>query len=442
MDAQQHSLTRGCDAERRHIAFPRRAWERGLVTAIFAALVLSTARAENWDRFRGPNGAGQSDAAEIPSQWNEANYLWRQPLLGVGHSSPVIWDDRLFTLSADTETGEQIVLSFDARTGKPLWQRRISAPTYSMHGFNSYASSTPAVDAHHVYVLWLADNRVMLAAMTHDGDEVWRRDVGPFQEEHGFGKSPIVVDDVVCVANDSEAESAIVAFDALTGDPRWRVQRPSGDTPFATPLLLDPGAQRKLLLALSTASGLAAIDVATGTVAWQGLEKSLPVRCVSSPIVANGLVFVSCGQGGNGKLLIAARPGDAAHPPQEVYRLEQNIPNVPTPVVAGDLLFLWHDRGVVSCHDVATGRQHWRERVGGDFHSSPLQIAGRIFCASRDGEVVVLAADQKFKLLARNLLVKDEGQEPCHATPAVANGRLYIRTDSTLLCIGNPTINK
>ncbi len=145
------------------------------------------------------------------------------------------------------------------------------------------------------------------------------------------------------------------------------------------------------------------------------------------------MVLVACGQGGNGKWLIAARPGDAQHGPQEVYRLDKNIPNVPTPVVAGDLFFLWHDRGVVSCHDVATGKERWRERVGGDFHSSPIRIGDRILAASRQGEVIVLAAAPKFELLARNEL-----NEPCIATPAVSKDRLYVRTQTSLLCIGTP----
>jgi outer membrane protein assembly factor BamB len=275
----------------------------------------------------------------------------------------------------------------------------------------------------------------MLGAWTHEGEEVWRREIGAFDETHGFGKSPVVVDGLVCVANDSEAQSEFVALDAQSGDVRWRVPREAGTTAFATPCVLDPDADKKQLLALSTASGLAAIDVESGQIAWQGLKEDLPLRCVSSPIVAAGLVFVSCGQGGNGKLLIAARPGDSQHGPEEVYRLEQSIPNVPTPVVSGDLLYLWHDRGVVSCHDVATGRQYWRERVGGDFHSSPIRIGNRILAASRQGEVIVLAADREFRLLARNML-----DEPCHATPAVAHERLFVRTESTLLCIGEPAM--
>jgi outer membrane protein assembly factor BamB len=195
--------------------------------------------------------------------------------------------------------------------------------------------------------------------------------------------------------------------------------------------LLDSAAEQKLLLTLSTASGLTAIDAGNGQVVWQGLAEAVPLRCVSSPIVAGGLVFISSGVGGNGKFLVAARPGSDGNPPTEAYRLQQSIPNVPTPVVAGDLLFLWHDRGYVSCYDVSSGERHFLERVGGNFHSSPVRIGDRIFCASREGEMVVLAADREFKVLARNAL-----DEPCHATPAVAHNRLYVRTESTLLCIG------
>ena len=443
---QADRLSSRGDAERRDLAFPRRAWERGCGGAwarggtliAVVALVTPSAflRAENWDRFRGPNGAGQSDADGIPTEWSADNILWKRPLPGIGHSSPVIWGDRLFILSGDVATGEQIVSAAHALSGAPLWEERFSGSSYGMHTFNSYASSTPALDADHVYVMWLADGRISVAALTHDGEEVWRRDVGPFGEKHGFGKSPVVVDDLVYVVTDSEADSAMVALDRLSGDVRWRVPRPAGTTAFTTPCVLDPKVDRKLLITVSTASGLAAIDAETGEVAWQGLAEAVPQRCVSSPVVANGLVFISSGVGGNGKYFVAARPGDAESGPSEVYRLQQSVPNVPTPVVAGDLLILWHDRGVVSCLDVSTGRPHWRERVGGDFHSSPVRIGDRIFCASRGGEMVVLAADRAFRLLARNSL-----GEPCHATPAVSHNRLFVRTETMLLCVGEPGAN-
>jgi outer membrane protein assembly factor BamB len=186
----------------------------------------------------------------------------------------------------------------------------------------------------------------------------------------------------------------------------------------------------------SMGSGLTAFDPASGDVVWQGFEHDLPDRSVSSPIVAGGLVFISCGSGNNGMHMIAARPGDDGQPPEEVYRLRQGVPNIPTPIAVGDLLFLWHDRGTVSCLDVATGEQHWRQRVTGKFHSSPLRIGDRIFCVSLDGDVFVIAASKDYKLLARNPL-----GEPCTATPAVADGRIYFRTESSLICLGAPAVD-
>ncbi len=450
------------DAERRCTAFPRRAWERGKVTiAFFLVSVVSswfnsllrasaplreiclplsltiwlalalTLPAENWPRFRGPNGAGQSDDAGIPTKWEPANFLWKQPLTYVGHSSPVVWDSRLYLTSGDAKSGAQIVSAYDAQTGTPLWEKQFDAGSYRMNDLNSYASSTPAVDADFLYLLWLKDERVILTTLSHDGNEAWHRDIGSFQERHGFGKSPVVVDDLVYVANDSEAESSIVALDRKTGDIRWHIPRESGVTSFSTPCLLDSAAKDKLLLTVSTSSGLTALNAKTGKVAWQGLKDGLTQRCVASPIVAEGMVFVSSGQGGTGKSLIAARPDGATA--KEVYHLDKGIPQVPTPIVAGDLLFLLQDRGTLSCVDLATGKQHYRQRLGGDFHSSPIRIGNRIFVTARNGDVTVLAADRKFEVLARNSL-----GEQCHATPAVANGRLYLRTENSLICIGEP----
>jgi outer membrane protein assembly factor BamB len=395
--------------------------------------VADTVRADNWDRFRGPNGAGQSDATGMPTEWSETDFLWKRALPGVGHSSPVVWDGRLFVTSADPATAEQIVLAFDAHSGLPLWERRVASAPHNKHRDNSFATSTPAVDADQLYVLWLAGERVTMAAFTHDGDEVWRREVGKLDEKHGFGTSPVVVGDVVCIANETQdaADSVVVGLDRATGDIRWSVPRGSGKTVYATPCEWDSPDGRKLVLAAGMGSGLTAYDPTSGEIVWQCLENDLPDRCVSSPVVAAGLVFVSCGSGNNGLHLIAVRPGQGNEPPAEVYRLREGVPNVPTPIGAGDLLFLWHDRGTVSCFDAATGQRYWRERIGGKFHSSPVRIGDRLYCPSFDGEVVVLAADKEFQLLARNEL-----GELCQATPAVADNRLYIRTDSSLICVG------
>ncbi|MCC7475760.1 MAG: PQQ-binding-like beta-propeller repeat protein [Pirellulales bacterium] len=392
------------------------------------------ALAENWDRFRGPNGGGQYANDSIPSIWQPENILWKKSLDGVGHGSPVIWGDKLFLMSADPTTGTQLIAAYELDSGTLLWQEQYDVPPHHINKLNSYASSTPAVDAHRLYVLWFREGQVTLAALDHAGHEVWRRDVGPFEEEHGFGISPVVVGNLVYVACVSEAPSAITAFDTQSGEVRWQVPREPGTTAFSTPCLLDPNAPKPILLTTSTSAGLSALDASTGNLLWHGFKEELSQRCVASPIVAGGLIFAGCGQGGNGKLLLAVQPGDANTPPQEVYRLGRGSAQVPTPIAAGDLLFVWHDRGIVSCFDLATGEQHWRERVGGDFHSSPVCIGNRVFGFSRTGQVVVLAAAKQFQLLARNEL-----DENCHATPALANHRLFVRTEHSLFCIGTPT---
>jgi outer membrane protein assembly factor BamB len=389
--------------------------------------------AENWERFRGPNGRGESEAFGIPVAWTEADYLWKQPLPGVGHSSPIVWGERLFVTSADPETAEQIVLAFDAKSGEPLWEKRFASHPYEMHADNSYATSTPAADAQRLYVLWLDGDKVTLAALTHDGVEVWKRQIGTLEEHHGFGTSPVVVGDTVCVANETDdpQRSIVIGLDAESGETRWSVPRPPGKTAYATALVWSTPEGRELVVAASMGSGLTAFDPATGEIVWQVLEDDLPDRCVSSPIEAAGLLLVSCGSGNNGKHLIAVRPGANGQPPEEVYRIRQGVPNIPTPVVANNLVFLWHDRGTVTCLDAATGEQRWRERIGGHFHSSPVRIGDRIYGLSKQGEVIVLAADKEFKEIARNQL-----GDTCQATPAVTNDRLYYRTESSLICLG------
>jgi len=406
-------------------------------TTHFAVLALvlygQSALAENWERFRGPNGTGVSAAAEsIPSEWTEADYSWKKPLPGVGHSSPVIWNGRLFVTSGDPKSGEQIVLAFDAKSGEPLWEKRVASHTYTMHSDNSYATSTPAVDADHLYVLWLDGDQVTLAAFTHDGTEIWRRQVGSLDEKHGFGTSPIVVGDTVVVVNETDdaARSTVFGVDRMSGEVRWTVPRGAGKTSFATPLVIRSGG-RELVVMSSMGSGVTAYDPATGQIVWQVLESGLPDRCVSSPIMAAGLLIVSCGSGNNGVELVALKPDAEGGPPTEVYRLRQGVPNIPTPVVADDMLFIWHDRGTVACLDAATGEEHWRKRVSGMYHSSPVLIGDRIFGLSKEGDVVVLAANKEYELLARNSL-----GERCQATPAVVDGRMYYRTESSLICLG------
>jgi outer membrane protein assembly factor BamB len=404
------------------------------LAAIVSLLGVSSPRADVWPRFRGSNGDGQASASAVPSKFTEANYAWKSALPGLGHSSPVVWGDRVFVTSADVNTAELYVMCFDLKSGDEQWQRRFPGGTHPKHLTNSFATATPAVDAEHVYVAWKAGETVRLAALTHEGDDVWQEDVGHLAEAHGFGTSPMLAGDVVCITKDTdvEADSQILGFDRRTGDQLWHTPCGVGKTSYATPVLWEAPGGRPLVLMSTMSRGLTAYEPKTGEIVWNAFTHDLPDRCVSSPILAGGTVLISCGSGNNGKHLIGAKLGGATAVPKEVYRLTGSIPNIPTPVVAGDLAFLWYDRGIVTCIDSASGKVHWRERIGGNFHSSPIRVGDRIFGISLEGEVIVLAASEEYKLLGRSEL-----GESVTATPAVADGRMLIRTEQSLICLGD-----
>jgi outer membrane protein assembly factor BamB len=403
------------------------------LAAIVLFVASSSVRADVWPRFRGANGDGQAAAPAVPSEFTEADYAWKSALPGVGHSSPVVWNDRVFVTSADADTAELHLMCFDLKSGQEQWQRRYPGGSHAKHLTNSFATATPAVDAEHVYVAWKTGNTVRLAAVTHEGDDVWQEEVGHLAEAHGFGTSPMLAGDVVCITNDTDndVDSQIVGFNRKTGDRLWQTPCGIGKTSYATPLLWEAPGGRRLVLMSTMSRGLTAYEPTTGEIVWNAFTTDLPDRCVSSPILAGDTVLISCGSGNNGKHLIGAKLGGATDVPQEAYRLTGSIPNIPTPVVAGDLVFLWYDRGIVTCIDSATGKVHWRERVGGNFHSSPLRVGDRLFGISLEGEVVVLAASQDYKLLGRSDL-----SESVTATPAVADGRMLIRTEQSLICLG------
>ena len=389
-----------------------------------------SAAEENWPRFRGPNGLGIAEGVVFPVQWTEQDYLWRRDLPGVGHSSPVIWQDQLYVTCGDPEAAELIVMALDTETGKERWSERIGLTPSSFHALNSYASSSPAVDARGVYLLAASPESVQLVALTHDGKEVWRRDLGPFESQHGFGTSPMIVDDLVVFVSDHLGASFVTALDTATGDTRWRIERKSGKAAYATPCVWQaPNGNRQLILC-SMAEGMVGVEPSTGRLLWQ-LPDVFEMRCVNSPLVAEGLVMCSSGKGGRGVSMVAVCPGDGANVPAEVvFRWTKAIPQTVTPVAHDGLLFVWQDRGVVSCRDLATGEQLWLERIGGSYCGSPICVGGRLYGISEDGEVVVLAAEREFAELGR----VDLGT-PSHATPSVSRGKMFLRSMSSLACL-------
>jgi outer membrane protein assembly factor BamB len=392
----------------------------------------SQASAQEWTRFRGPNGSGVSPATTIPTRWTERDYNWKIELPGVGHSSPVLWGERIFVTSGDEETGKRILLCLATADGQRHWTREYPADRHGKHKDNSFASASPAVDKERVYTCWGSPKGYLVLALDHDGKEVWRADLGPFKGGHGFGASPIVVDDLLVVANDQDGASALYGLEAKTGEVRWKAPRKSKST-YATPCVYQPEDRPAQIIFVNYEHGITSIDPKTGRVNWESdvfdrrhLETTIP-----SPIVAGGLVFGASGWLGVRQEVLAVRPPAREGKPEVAYCIDRSVPLCTTPLVKDDLLFLWSDAGMVTCADATTGKVHWRERVPGSYYASPVCVGGHLYGVSRGGEVVVLKASKKYALVARNTL--DEGS---HSTPAIAGGKMYVRTFSHLISIG------
>jgi outer membrane protein assembly factor BamB len=401
---------------------------------VLGPLLAGAAAAREWTRFRGPNGSGLSRATTVPVRWTEKDYNWKVRLPGVGHSCPVLWGEKVFVTSADEETGRRILLCLDAASGRRLWTREFAGTRPGKHGDNSYASATPVVDEHHVYVSWAGAADYLVVALGHDGREAWRADLGTFKSGHGFGASPIVCEGLVVAANDQEGPGFLVALDARTGEVRWKVPRRSKAT-YTTPCVYRPKDGPARIIFTNYEHGVTAIDAKSGEVAWEldVFDKRHIETAIGSPVTAGDLVLASCGWLGVRQEVVAVRPpgGGRGAKPEEVYRIAPSAPLCTTPLVVSELLFLWGDGGVVTCADLRSGEVVWRERVPGSYYASPVCVGERIYNVSRDGDVVVLAASRRFELLARNRL-----GEGSHSTPAVAGGRMYLRTFSHLISLG------
>ncbi len=397
-----------------------------------------TAQADNWPRFRGPNGQGLSAGKAVPVKWSEQDIRWKISLPGGGHSSPVVWSDKVFVTSADEKTFSGTLLCVDVSNGRELWRKRHSLSKIPLNSLNSYASITPAVDGERVYVVWPGVEETTLAALTHEGDEIWAAKLQASRTRHGMGSSPILCGDAVILAHEQDQISGgmlsvWLAVDCRTGQILWRHELPETvNASYSTPCVYRGKDGRTQLVFTSNLHGVAGVDPGTGEILWK-VPGILPARTVSSPVLADGMIVANCGEGGRGVRMAAVKPpSDGSSVGTEAYAIEGAAGSyVPTPIVFGDLLFLFLDQGKVSCLRVGTGEVLWSEKPAGRCVGSPVCVDGKLYCMTADGDVVVLTAGAKYELLAVNPL-----GEKTQATPAVADGRMFLRTLSQLTCIG------
>jgi outer membrane protein assembly factor BamB len=422
-----------------------------LAALLFAPVAVAHAAEDedSWTRFRGPNGSGISGAQAIPAKWTAGEYNWTIKLPGDGSSSPVAWQENLFVTCNDRKKSIRSIVCVNTADGKTRWRRDFPYTSYRMHRDNDFASATPVVDAAGVVVVWSLPSQLLMLALDLEGKELWRRDLGPYVGIHGSASSPIIAGGLVILANDQmhpevmkrylpkgasmvPGKSFLIAVDRMSGKTRWKIDRRTVLAGYSTPCVRPSGGDARELVFSGTAHGMTGVDLASGKVNWE-IKGILNSRVVGSPQLYQDLVFGSYGSGLSAQQLVAVRAPQkgGVKEPKVAYKVSQSPPLVPSCIIKDDLLFLWTDGGIVSCLDAATGTRHWRERVGGSYYCSPVWIDGRLYCTSKAGAVVVIAAEKSFKLLAKNPL-----GEKCFATPAVANGVMYQRTQTKLFSLG------
>lgn len=383
-----------------------------------------------WPRFRGHDGDGLASGFRFPEPWSEKAIRWKIELPGPGHSSPIVWKDRVFVTSCDPATARRILCCFNAADGKLVWQKEFDSKPHTMNKDNNYASSTPAADERAVYLYYTVPEEVSVVAIGHDGKELWRQGLGAFESQHGGGTSPVRIGDHVVIANDQDGQSSLLALDARSGRVAWKIDRKTEKAAYSTPCVRRLAGGGAELIFTSWSHGFTGVDPRTGKINWE-LADVFPMRVVGSAAIADGVVIQTCGGGGIGRKLAAVKPGGAGSSPSLAYEMKGLTSYVPTPIGVGDLFFLWGDKGTITCIRAKNGEKVWEQKLDGTFYCSPIASEDQIYCVSREGTLFVIRAADKYHELAAVPL-----GERSFATPAIANGTLYLRTEKQLLAIG------
>lgn len=424
------------------IALTNSGWRRSLaVSWIGFAVASSAAGAENWTSFRGPTDQGHSDAANLPLRWSEKeNVRWKTPIAGKAWSSPVIWGDRIWLTNAFEEGTQLSVVSVDKNSGKIVFSKQVRyvpGPQYC-HPFNSYASPSAVVEEGRVYITFGSPFTGCLDAKT--GKVLWERTDLVCNHFRGAGSSPIIYKDLLILHFDGSDFQFVTAFDKNTGKTVWKTPRsvdfqdidPETGKPkidgdyrksFSTPLIVD--VQGKPVLISLGSMCLYAYEPETGKELWRA-ESPGSHSGSARPVAGHGLVFSPIGYTAE---IWAVRPdGRGAVTNSHVaWRYERAAARRSSPLLVGDWLFDVGGDGVAACLDAKTGKELWKQRLGGNFSASPIHAKGRIYFFDEKGKATVIEAVPKYKVLAVNSL--DDG---FMASPAVSGNALYLRTKTAL----------
>lgn len=447
---------------------------RVLLTGLLWLAAIAPLAAENWPQWRGPNGGAISNETGFVDDWSpQRNILWKTPIPGRGHSSPIVWEDRIFLTAAvrgkanatggvthyrdgqvyrhPQSVGAEfnyrfLALCLDLKTGRVLWRRTVheGAPYDNRHLKNTYASSTPVTDGQRVYFYFESEG---VYAYDFDGWLAWSSEIGKIPKAGmGPGTSPVLYRDLLILQADKQGfrvttdpavevpedrfgeDSFLVALDKSTGKQVWRTPR-NHRRSWATPLLL-LGGNRPQLIA-SGAESVIAYDPATGSKLWSA--PGVVSHPIPSPVQGEGLVFASAGS--REKKALAIRTGlDLSEGERVAWSYGKGTAYVPSPIYYRGYLYLLTDKGIVTCIEAATGRvvyEGGRVPVPATFKASPVAFEGKILLTSEDGDTFVLKAGPRHDILRVNSV-----GEPVWASPVLSRGMILIRGEKHLFAIG------
>jgi outer membrane protein assembly factor BamB len=409
-----------------------------------AFVAASACAGDTWPAWRGPTGQGITEEKNLPLKWNGKtgeNILWKVPLPGaegenkpdLNQSSPIVWKDRVIVAmaywpkgTAQSEYAEHRVACYAVAGGKKLWESEIKPGPWKLKDLRGgYAAPTPATDGERIYVLFGSS---VIAALDLAGKELWRKEIAPYFWDVCLGSSPVLFGDTVLVLADGTKpeQSRLIAFDKKTGDIAWEKARPKANFNHSTPLLIEVKKQKQLVVAGS--SQLQGVDPTSGKPIWWVNAKG----DVPTPAFADGIVYSEDGRGGPAVAVDPTGEGDVT-----ATNLKWKSKPIPegfcSPTIAGEYVYRLHRPGVLKCLNLKTGEEVYSERLPGGVESSASPILtpdGKLIFAS-GGKSIVVPVGPKFEIIETNEL-----NDISAASPAVANGKLFIKGAKNLYCIG------
>ena len=410
-----------------------------------------------WPTWRGPGAIGISTTANPPLEWSETkNVRWKVEIPGRGHSSPIVWGDRVYLTTAvpvgvtgDAQHAPRgtlaqrgmhkfVVMALDRKTGRTVWERvaREAEPHERSHVDNgTWASSSPFTDGQRLYAYFESFG---LYAFDMNGTLLWEKDLGDkrMRNEFGEGSTPALHDNTIVVVWDHlNGESFIAALDKRDGKQLWRQPRQEIDT-WATPLILDVNGRPQAIV--PAMERIRSYDLATGEVVWE--SKGLTMNAIPSPVHdGNGLVILMSGFRGNDlkAIRVADAKGNIDGTSAIVWGFDRDTPYVPSPIlVDGVLYFLKSNSGILSAFDAKTGKPHYQnqrlENVPNVF-SSPVSARGRIYVTGQEGSTIVIKSGPAYEVLATNHL-----DDRFDASPALVDNEMFLRGHKFLYAIATP----